>query len=61
MSDSLSLVSHPSSTSPRCHETRYSVRGRWRRGRLLIGAWSPFSSWTRSSASTPYCDGERTP
>jgi len=26
-----------------------------------IGARSPFSSWTRSPASTPYCDYERTP
>jgi hypothetical protein len=37
------------------------VRRRWRRGRLGIGAGSPFSSWTRSPASTPYCDCERTP
>ena len=49
-----SLVSHPSATGPRGHETRYSVRRRWRRGRLAIGAKSPFSSWTRSPASTPY-------
>jgi anti-anti-sigma factor len=60
-----SLVSHPSATGPRGHETGYSVRRRWRRGRLVIGAWSPFPSWTRSPASTPYCvpgpAGERTP
>ena len=63
--DTPSLVSHPSATGPRGHETRYSVRRRWRRGRLVIGAESPFSSWTRSPASTPYCDpgiaGERAP
>ena len=59
--DRFSLVFHPSATGPRGHETRYSVRRRWRRGRLVIGAWSPFSSWTRSPASTPYCDYERTP
>src|SRR5262249_31092509 len=31
-------------------------RGRQHRGRLRIGATSPFSSSTRSPASTPYCD-----
>jgi Domain of unknown function (DUF892) len=56
-----SLVSHPSATGPRGHETGYSVRRRWRRGRLGIGAGSPFSSWTRSPASTPYCDCKRAP
>ncbi len=63
--DVRSLVSHRSATDPRGHETGYSVRRRWHRGRLLIGAGSPFSSWTRSPASTLYCDpggtGERTP
>ena len=56
-----SLVGHASATRPRSDETGYSVRRRWRRGRLFIGAGSPFSSWTRSPASTPYCDCERTP
>src|SRR5579883_6792 len=34
----------------------------WRRerGRLLLGAESPFSSWTRDPASTPYCCHGRT-
>src|SRR6266542_6193497 len=35
----------------------YSVRWRGHRGRLGIGAASPWTSVARSPASTPYCDG----
>ena len=51
------LVLHPAAPDPRIHETGYRVRAwRWHRGRSLYGAKSPFSSWTRSPASTPYCE-----
>ena len=51
------LVLHPAAPDPRIHETGYRVRAwRWHRGRFLYGAKSPFSSWTRSPASTPYCE-----
>src|SRR5688572_1494568 len=34
---------------------RYGTAVRWERGRSRLGATSPFSSWTRSPASTPNC------
>ncbi len=55
--DSLYLVLHPAVPDPRIHETGYRVGAwRWPRGRFLYGAKSPFFSWTRSPASTPYCE-----
>ena len=54
---SLVLVLHPAVPDPRIHETGYRVGAwRWPRGRFLYGAKSPFFSWTRSPASTPYCE-----
>ena len=51
------LVLHPAVPDPRIHETGYRVGAwRWPRGRFLYGAKSPFFSWTRSPASTPYCE-----
>ena len=51
------LVRHPAAPDPRIHETGYRVGAWcWPRGRLLYGAESPFSSLTRSPASTPYCE-----
>ena len=53
----ISLVLHPAVPDPRIHETGYRVGAwRWPRGRFLYGAKSPFFSWTRSPASTPYCE-----
>ena len=53
----LNLVLHPAVPDPRIHETGYRVGAwRWPRGRFLYGAKSPFFSWTRSPASTPYCE-----
>ena len=53
----LHLVLHPAVPDPRIHETGYRVGAwRWPRGRFLYGAKSPFFSWTRSPASTPYCE-----
>ena len=53
----LVLVLHPAVPDPRIHETGYRVGAwRWPRGRFLYGAKSPFFSWTRSPASTPYCE-----
>ena len=53
----LFLVLHPAAPDPRIHETGYRVGAwRWPRGRFLYGAKSPFLSWTRSPASTPYCE-----
>ena len=53
----LLLVLHPAVPDPRIHETGYRVGAwRWPRGRFLYGAKSPFFSWTRSPASTPYCE-----
>ena len=50
-------VLHPAVPDPRIHETGYRVGAwRWPRGRFLYGAKSPFFSWTRSPASTPYCE-----
>ena len=54
---SFSVVLHPAVPDPRIHETGYRVGAwRWPRGRFLYGAKSPFLSWTRSPASTPYCE-----
>ena len=55
--ESFSVVLHPAVPDPRIHETGYRVGAwRWPRGRFLYGAKSPFFSWTRSPASTPYCE-----